>query len=87
MMLSVYLSVALLVIDAAEPFGSSHDVLDVHFQDQCIQRCPFQVSNTLFIKDVLKSTTCQNSSAAQLKGRLEERWAVLERRSVHTVLI
>jgi hypothetical protein len=53
MMLPVYLTVALLFIQAAEPFDSSHDVLDVHFQDQCIQRCPFQVSNILFIKDVL----------------------------------
>ncbi|XP_069689840.1 proto-oncogene tyrosine-protein kinase ROS isoform X2 [Periplaneta americana] len=41
-MFLVYLFLALLV-QVAEPFGSSHaPQLDVHFQDQCTQRCPFQ---------------------------------------------
>jgi hypothetical protein len=56
MMLPLYLGVVLLLAHAAETFDTSHDMLDVHFQDQCIQQCPFQVSNILFMKDVFKST-------------------------------
>lgn len=58
MMLTPYLTVALMLVRVAELFDPTNQVLDGHFQDQCTQRCPFQVSNVLlFIKDVLESTT------------------------------
>lgn len=68
MMLPLHLLVTVLLAHVAEPFDSANHVLDVHFQDQCTERCPFQVSNLLFIKDVLKSSTC--SSSAELNCNL-----------------
>ncbi|XP_021913370.1 proto-oncogene tyrosine-protein kinase ROS isoform X3 [Zootermopsis nevadensis] len=42
MMLTPYLTVALMLVRVAELFDPTNQVLDGHFQDQCTQRCPFQ---------------------------------------------